>query len=165
MAEASAQVAKGDPLLPLAWSRVFSPLVDDALRREAWEQLGLPMRFEDWQPAFFGAFHVGLPQAPATLQLNVLLGLDGGSVREDMVRILEHLELEWGENRLQPDHLACVLELLGVAMSKGEDVLVEGLCARYLEPWCDRAIPQLGGSAELTAIVEQLRLDLRECHG
>jgi len=165
MAEGTERTVRGDPLLPLAWSRVFSPLVDEALRREAWEQLGLPTRFEDWQPSFFGAFHVGLPQPPATLQLHALLGLDGSSVRGDIVRILEHLELDWGEYRLQPDHIACVLELLGIAMSEGEEVLVEGLRTRYLEPWCDRAIPKLRGSPELTAIVEQLRLDLRECRG
>lgn len=150
------------PLVALAWSRVFSPLVEEALRRDAWDQLGLPAPFAAWQSSFDGAFHVGFPEPRATLVLHALLGLDGGSVREEMVRILEHLDLEWGAHRLQPDHLACVLELLAAALVEGEAVLVEGLCDRYLVPWCAKALPRLRESPELSAIVEQLDTDLRD---
>lgn len=149
-----------DPLVYLAWSRVFSPLVDDAQRQEAWEQLGVPGDFVAMQPAFWSAFHVGLPQPPAALLAHVLLGADGGVLREDIVRVLEYLELDWGDFRLPPDHLACILELLGVAVSSEEPVLVQGLRDRYLAPWCKRAADVLSADSAMASIVSRLYADL-----
>lgn len=153
-----------DPLVYVAWARVLSPLVDEALRKEAWEQLELPGDFAALQPAFWSAFHVGLPQPRAPLLAHVLLGADGGVLREDVVRVLEYLELDWGDFRLPPDHLACLLELLGIAVVYEEPVLIEGLCARYVEPWCARAADVLRDEPAMAAIVVRLSEDLAPRH-
>lgn len=152
-----------DPLVFVAWARVFSPLANDTLRREAWEQLELPGDFAALQPTFWSAFHIGLPQPPAALLAHVLLGADGGVLREDIVRVLEYLELDWGDYRLPPDHLACILELLGIAVSSGEPVLIEGLRDRYLAPWCKRAADVLSAEPAMASIVSRLLADLSAC--
>jgi hypothetical protein len=149
-----------NPLVFAAWARVFSPLLDETLRREAWEQLDLPADFSATQPALWKAFHIGLPQPPAPLLLHVLLGVDGGALRETMVRILEYLDLDWSDHRLPPDHLACVLELLGLAATHHEPVLVEGLRERYVSPWCERAYQALQSEPAMASLVERLREDV-----
>ena len=145
----------------VAWSRIWSPLVDDALRREAWQQLELPGDFDSTAADFLRAFHVAMPQPPATLLLHAALNQDGGNVREDFVRIMEYLDVEYEDaGRLPPDHLACACELFALAIHADEPVLVQGLRERYLGPWCVGAGRALGGHEVLAAIVAQFTGDL-----
>lgn len=145
----------------VAWSRIWSPLVDDALRREAWQQLELPGDFEATAPDFLRAFHVAMPQPPATLLLHAALNQDGGAVREDFVRIMEYLDVDYEDaGRLAPDHLACACELFALAIHAQEPVLVQGLRERYLGPWTANARQALAGHAVLAALVGQFAEDL-----
>ena len=145
----------------VAWSRIWSPLVDEALRREAWQQLELPGDFDGTASDFLRAFHVAMPQPPATLLLHAALNQDGGNVREDFVRIMEYLDVEYEDaGRLPPDHLACACELFALAIHADEPVLVQGLRERYLGPWCTGAARAIDGHAVLAEIVAQFREDL-----
>ncbi len=145
----------------VAWSRVWSPLVDDALRREAWEQLALPADFDAVATDFLTAFHVAMPQPPATLLLHAALNQDGGNVREDFVRIMEYLDVEYDEaGRLAPDHLACACELFALAIHLEEPVLVQGLRERYLGPWSQMAQQALQGHPALAGVVAQFAEDV-----
>lgn len=145
----------------VAWARVWSPLVDDTLRREAWEQLDLPVPFDTVQGDFLRAFHVAMPQPPATLLLHASLNTDGGAVREDFVRIMDYLDVEYEDaGRLPPDHLACACEIFALVIDADEPALVQGLRERYLGPWSVNARQALAGHAGLTAIVEQFAEDL-----
>lgn len=149
-----------DPLLFVAWSRVFSPLAETPLRKEAWEQLRIPGEFVKHDPEFWRTFHVALPAPRVPLLLHAALQRDGGAVREEFVRILEWLGLDLGERPLPPDHLACALELLAVAVQQDEPVLIEGLRERYLIPWCEQAIVTLKDAPEMLAVVDVLHGDL-----
>ena len=120
----------------VAWSRVWSPLAPEAWREEAWQALSLPGRFADCESAFLSAFVVGLPTPDVPLLLHAALGRDGGSVREDWMRVIQHLELRRNERALPPDHLAAACDLLACAITREETVLIHELCKRYLEPWC-----------------------------
>lgn len=152
---------ENDPLVLLAWSRVFSPVADERLCKEAWEQLGLPGDWKLLQPAFWSTFHIGMPQPPASALTHVLLGVDGGGMREDVVRILEYLDLNWGNFRLPPDHLACLLELLGIASAEDEEVLADGIRDRYVIPWCERALAVTKQLPAMNDIVAKLRDDVQ----
>jgi len=148
-------------LVFLAWARVWSPLVDDALRREAWQQLVVPGDFEALKTAFLGAFHVAVPQPPATLLMHAALNTDGGAVREDFVRIMEYLDIDYDDGgRLPPDHLACACEILALTIDAGEPALTQGLRERYLGPWIAHAQQALQGNAALLAVVEQFGEDI-----
>jgi TorA maturation chaperone TorD len=148
-------------LVFVAWSRVWSPLVDDALRREAWEQLQLPGDFDANASDFLRAFHVAMPQPPATLLLHAALNQDGGSVREDFVRIMDYLDVEYEDaGRLAPDHLACACEIFALAIHADEPVLVQGLRERYLGPWTAMARGALGEHPVLSGVVDQFGEDL-----
>lgn len=148
-------------LVFVAWARVWSPLVEDALRREAWQQLELPGEFDALQSDFMRAFHVAMPQPPATLLLHASLNTDGGAVREDFVRIMDYLDVEYDEaGRLPPDHLACACEIFALAMEAGEPALVQGLRERYLGPWAANARSALKEHPGLHALVDQFAEDL-----
>lgn len=148
-------------LLFVAWSRIWSPLVDDRLRREAWQQLELPGDFDALAPDFMKAFHVALPYPPVPLLLHAALNIDGGTAREDFVRIMDYLDIEYEDaGRLPPDHIACVCELLALSLDAGEPVLVDGIRGRYLLPWCNVARATLEGHDALSALVEQFAADL-----
>jgi hypothetical protein len=149
-----------DPHLYAAWSRVFSPLVDTPLRREAWQQLGVDGDFAALDPQVWKTFHVALPAPPVPLLLHAALARDGGAVREEFVRIMEWLQLDLGERPLPPDHLACALELLAVAIQDDEPVLAEGLRERYLIPWCEQAVVALKDTPAMLAVVDLLHGDL-----
>ncbi len=145
----------------VAWSRIWSPLVDDALRREAWQQLGIDGDFDATTGDFLRAFHVALPQPAAPLLMHAALNQDGGTVREDFVRIMEYLDVDYEDTgRLPPDHLACACELLALAIQSDEPVLIQGLRDRYLAPWSASVRPALAGHSVLAGLVDQFAADL-----
>ena len=109
--EAFAVEPSHEAALPfIAWSRIWSPLAPTAWREEAWQVLSLPGRFMDCESAFLSAFVVGLPSPTVPLQLHAALGRDGGTAREDWMRVIQHLELRWNEQTLPPDHLGVACE-------------------------------------------------------
>jgi hypothetical protein len=130
----------------VAWSRVFSPLAPPAWREEAWQALSLPGRFADCESTFLSAFVVGFPAPDVPLLLHAALGREGGAVREDWMRVINHLGLRWKGKVLPPDHLAAACDVLACATVRGEDVLLRELCKRYVEPWCVFASEALAGS-------------------
>lgn len=144
--------ARLDAALPfVAWSRVWSPLAPGAWREEAWHALSLPGRFADVESGFLSAFVVGLPAPEVPLLLQATLGRDGGSVREDWMRVLRFLELRWNDKTLPPDHLAVACDILACAARQGEHVLFHELRTRYLDPWCTTAKRRLAGKASAIA--------------
>jgi hypothetical protein len=148
----------------VAWSRVFSPLVSEAWREEAWQALSLPGEFADCESAFISAFVVGLPAPDVPLLLHAALGREGGSVREDWMRVVHHLELRWNEQTLPPDHLAAACDLMVCAIEREEDVLIQELCKRYLDPWCTVATQRLVGTDEAVAhLPARFAADLAAC--
>lgn len=149
-------------LLCLAWSRVFSPLVPELWRKEAWEALGLPGAWPEVEAAFWSTFHVGLPGPRVPLLVHAAIGCDGGRAREDALRVAAHLGLALGEHTLPPDHLAIVCELLACAIEAEEDVLVRELCARYALPWCAAAQKRLAAdTSALGTLPGRFAADLR----
>jgi hypothetical protein len=145
----------------VAWSRLFSPLVPESWREEAWALLGLPGAWAHVAPDFWSTFHVGLPGPRVSLLLHAGLGVDGGRAREDWMRVASHLGLEWAEHTLPPDHLGVAAEVFACALGAGEDVLVRELGARYLQPWCERARQRLEGAPEpFRAVPERFAADL-----
>ena len=52
--------------LPLfAWSRIWSPVVPDDMREDAWRALGLPESFAYYSAEFWTTFQVGAPAPKA----------------------------------------------------------------------------------------------------
>ena len=43
------------------------------------------------------------------------------ALRGDMVRLMEHLQLDWADAPLPPDHAAVVLELLAADLAAGSE--------------------------------------------
>jgi len=144
----------------VTWSRVWSPLVPEAWRREAWELLELPGAWASVSAELWSTFHVGLPAPRVPLLLHAALGRDGGPVREDWMRAAAHLGLRFGERTLPPDHLGVATEVLACALQAEEPVLVRELCARYLRPWCEVARARLA-TAALAALPERFEAELR----
>ena len=123
----------------IAWSRIWSPLVSNEMRAEAWMALELPGTFAAMQSEYWSLFHVGSPAAPISTLLHAAPGREGGSVREDWMRAAHHLGLRWSDARLAPDRLGVACEVLACAMQREESVLIEELRRRYLLPWCEFA--------------------------
>jgi len=140
--------------LPLiAWSRVWSPVVPEQLQAEAWQALGLPGSFES---------HKAQPRVP--LLLHAALGREGAAVREDWMRVIAYLELEWDEVHLPPDQLGPACEIYACALRSRESVLIESLRERYLLPWCAYAREELAlQGSSLAFLPERFEADLRTC--
>lgn len=154
------------PLRLMAWSRIWSPLVPEEWREDAWQALELPGEWSQVEAAFWPTFHVGLPAPRVPLLLHAALNRDGGQAREDWMRVASHLGLTWSEHTLPPDHLGIACELLACALRNDEDVLVRELCTRYLRPWCDWARVQLAGEeGPLGALPVRFEADLRDAAG
>jgi len=140
----------------VAWARVWSPLAPDAWREEAWQALSLPGRLADCESEFLSTFVVGWPAPDVPLLLHAALGRDGGTVREDWMRVIAHLGLRWTERTLPPDHLGAACEVLARSIEREEPVLIRELVKRYLDPWCavavDRLAPRNDGVARLPGL-------------
>jgi hypothetical protein len=146
----------------VAWSRVWSPLAPRAWREEAWRALSLPGEFADCESDFLSAFVVGLPAPDVPLLLHAALGRDGGTVREDWMRIIQHLALRWNEQALPPDHLGAACDVLVCAITRAESVLIHELRKRYLDPWCAAASERLAGKNNaIKCLPEAFAADLR----
>ena len=145
-----------------AWSHVWSSAVSVDLRRAAWEALELPESFEDCKQEYWNVFQVGSEGPRISLLLHHALGRPGSSVREDWLRVMNHLGLEWNEVHLPPDQLGAACEVYACAIARNEPVLIEELRSRYLLPWCEvaRGILAADGS-RLTFLPEHFEQDLR----
>lgn len=151
----------GAALRFVAWSRVWSPLVPDTWRADAWETLALPGSWAASEPGFWPTFHVGLPAPRVPLLLHAALGKDGSAAREDWLRAASHLGLSASEHILPPDHLGVACEVLACALQAEDDVLVRELRARYLEPWCRVARLRLAADeSPLAALAARFEADL-----
>jgi hypothetical protein len=146
----------------VAWSRIWSPLAPGAWREEAWQALGLPGRYADCESDFITAFVAGFPAADVPLLVHAALGRDGGGVREDWMRVIQHLELRWNEQALPPDHLGAACDVLATAIVCEEHLLIRELRKRYFEPWCAVASERLTGSSDVIAqLPEAFATDLK----
>ena len=146
----------------VAWSRVWSPLAPRAWREEAWRALSLPGQFADCESDFLSAFVVGLPAPDVPLLLHAALGRDGGAVREDWMRVIQHLALRWNEQALPPDHLGAACDVLVCAITREESVLIHELRKRYLDPWCAAASERLAEKNDaIRRLPEAFAADLR----
>lgn len=126
--------------LPLAiWARIWSPVTEEEEREDAWQALGLPGKFADISKEYWSTFHVGSPQPTAPLLLSAMLGKEASSVREDWLRVVSYLGLEWDDVHLPPDQLGVACEVFAVAVDRKEDMLIGELSERYLIPWCQAA--------------------------
>jgi hypothetical protein len=145
----------------IAWSRIWSPVAPEPLRREAWEALELPGSFDELSAEFWSTFHIGSPTPRAPLLLHAALKLDGGHVREDWMRVMSHLQLRWDAFHLPPDQLGAACEIYACAIDGQEPVLIEELRRRYLLPWCRFARQQLAqDESPLGFLPEQFEADL-----
>ncbi|MCP5319792.1 MAG: hypothetical protein H7A12_03020 [Pseudomonadales bacterium] len=145
-------------LAMLAWARLWSPLADTATRATVWSALGLPGGFDEIAVEYWSAFHG--PAPTVSLLLHAALGRDGAAVREDWLRVMDHLELEWEAAQLPPDQLGVACEVFACAVEAQEPVLQRELLVRYLLPWCERALARLESGSGLAALVAAFRDDL-----
>jgi hypothetical protein len=135
-----------DPAVRLTqWARVWSPLASTEERLQAWEALEL----DDAGPGdqFWSLFHNGAPSPQVPLLFHAALGIPGDSAREDWMRSLNYLGLEWKDSVLPPDHLAVACDVVAYAAVQGEGVLVRELADRYLLRWSAYAAGKLGQSS------------------
>ena len=145
----------------IAWSRIWSPVAPEPLRREAWEALALPARFDELGPDFWSTFHVGSPAPKVPLLLHAALQMDGAGAREDWMRAMSYLKLRFDEFHLPPDQLGAACEVYACAIESEEPVLIEELRRRYLLPWCRFARERLAqGESQLAFLPEQFEADL-----
>lgn len=145
----------------LLWARIWSQLVPDEERAQAWNILDLPSSFEVEQEAYWSAFHIGVSGPPVPLLFHAALGLDGANVREDMMRISNYLGLQMSGSRLPPDHLAAATEVFAMVIDRGEPMLTEELGQRYFLPWCAFAERELSETApSLRPLAQQFGKDI-----
>lgn len=140
----------------LAWAKIWSPMVPDRDRCEAWILLGLPNVFKDVEADYWSTFHAGMPSPIVPLLIHAAVSRDGTAVREEWMLVINHLDLRWSENVLAPDHLGVACEILAVAVARDEDVLVAELCSRFLMPWCEYASQTLTGCSETIQALPEL---------
>jgi len=146
----------------VGWARVWSPTAPKEMRVEAWDALGLPESFEEVEPTYWATFHVGSPAPPVPLFFHAALGMEGGHAREEWMRVLSFLGLQWKEGTLPPDHLAPSCEALATAIEREDEVMVSELCERFFLPWCERASERLADETDsMRALAECFQSDLR----
>ena len=148
-------------LAMIAWSRIWSPIVPEELRAEAWEALELPGDYEDHKVDYWSIFHTGTPAPKIPLLLHAALGMDGSNAREDWIRVLSHFELEWKDMHMPPDQLGIACEIYACAIEKEEPFLITELRKKYLSPWCAYASHMLADeNPALKEVVEKFAEDL-----
>lgn len=145
----------------LLWARIWSQLVPDEERAEAWGILDLPSSFGAQQEAYWSAFHIGVSGPPVPLLFHAALGLDGANVREDLMRVSNYLGLQMSGSRLPPDHLAAATEVFAMVIDRREPMLTEELGRRYFLPWCAYAERKLAETApSLRPLAQQFGKDI-----
>jgi hypothetical protein len=145
----------------IAWSRIWSPVVPEPQRRDAWHALELPDALTDHDPEFCSTFLLGAPVPRVPLLLHAALKREGGAVREDWLRVARHLGLRWDAVHLPPDQLGAACELYACAVEQQDAVLVDELRHRYLLPWCEFARAQLDDPASpLRFLPKRFQADL-----
>lgn len=148
-------------LLMIAWSRIWSPLVDEEARDQAWQALELPDSYEQHSTEYWSVFHAGSPPTVPTL-LHAVLSSDGTSTREDWLRVISHLGLAWNDVHLPPDQLGAACEIYACALDRDEPILVDTLAQRYLLPWCAAAQQTLAEKqSPLAALVKAFGEDVQ----
>jgi len=161
MTETAPSEASTSALPLVAWSHVWSPLVSVELRGAAWEALALPVDFPSCEQEYWEAFQVGSPQPLVSLLLHATLNRPGSGVREDWLRVMNHLGLDWSGAHLPPDHLGPACEIYACAVARGEELLSEELRGRYLLPWCAAACDRLKkAGSKLVFLPEHFEADL-----
>lgn len=149
-------------LLFTTWAQVWSPLVAEAIREQAWNALGLARPYSECHTEYWNVFHVGAPMPKISLVLHTALAREGASVREELLRVMHHLDLRWNEAHLAPDQLGVVCEVFAFAIDHGERVIVSELRSRYLLPWCDVAEQKLAAEQnDLVFLPQAFREDLQ----
>ncbi len=144
------------------WSQVWSPLVDENVREQAWNALGLARTYADCRREYWNLFHVGMPMPRISLLLHAALSREGAAVREEFLRVMHHLDLRWNETSLSPDQLGVACEVYAFAIDHDETLIVSELRARYLLPWCDVAEKRLSdGENDLLFLPQAFREDLQ----
>jgi hypothetical protein len=139
-----------DPVARLTqWARIWSPLASSEERLAAWEALGIDG--EGPPDDFWSLFHNGAPSPQVPLLFHAALGIPGDSAREDWMRSLDYLGLEWKDNVLPPDHLAVACDVVAYAAAEGETVLVRELTDRYLMRWAASAGEKLADCRSVCA--------------
>lgn len=145
----------------LAWSRIWSPLVPEELRRDAWRALALPGAYDSYSSDFWSTFQAGSPSPEVPLLLHAALDREAASAREDWMRVAHHLGLRWDHVHLPPDQLGAACEIYACAIESEEPVLIEELRRRYLVPWCGFAKARLSaGASRLVFLPERFEADL-----
>jgi TorA maturation chaperone TorD len=145
----------------IAWSRVWSPVVPDELREDAWRALALPDTYGAHKAEYWSTFHVGAPAPKVPLLLHAALDRAAAATREDWMRVAQHLGLKWDDVHLPPDQLGAACEVYACSIEREEPVLIEELRARYLLPWSQIAASRLGESSSLGFLAERFEADLR----
>jgi hypothetical protein len=143
----------------IAWSQIWSPVIPEELRAGAWEVLGLGDSYDTCKTHYWSTFHSGMPTPKVPLLLHAALDQEGAGVREDWLRVISHLELEWEDMHLPPDQLGVCCEIYACAIEREEAVLVNELRERYLLPWCDFALSTLQDEP-LLFMAKQFKKDL-----
>ena len=146
----------------IAWSRIWSPVVPEELRRQAWHALELPDSVTEYETEFCSTFLLGAAVPRVPLLLHAALKREGGAVREDWLRVARHLGLRRDGAHLPPDQLGAACELYACAVEREDAVLVDELRSRYLLPWCAFAMAQLdNSSSDLAFLPARFESDLR----
>jgi hypothetical protein len=149
-------------LTGVAWSRIWSPVVSEEMREDAWQALGLPDSFAAHASGFWSTFQLGAPAPRVPLLLHAAVGREAAAVREDWMRVAHHLGLSWDGVHLPPDQLGAACEVYACAIEREEAVLIEELRRRYLLPWCEFARVELARAPDGPGfLVERFEADLR----
>jgi TorA maturation chaperone TorD len=148
---------KNNAVVMLAWARLWSPLADDVVREDAWTRLGLPGSFAAASADYWSLCHG--PEAAAPALLHAGLGREDAALREDMLRVMEHLGLVWDECHVPPDQLGVACDVLAYAIDAEETALVRELCAHYLLPWCDAMQERISADSPIAELVAEFRSD------
>ncbi len=142
----------------LVWSRLWSPFLD----REQFQDAAATQDLSEWiqsnYEAVFNLFHIGFPAPAIPPLMHAALNLDGGRVREDIVRIMSFMDLQWSEHRLPPDHLAVLCDILAALLHEQQLPLAKALLDRYMIPWVTYASQQLQQQEHSSAAAEFLKV-------
>jgi len=119
------------------------------------------MEFSSCEQEYWQTFQVGSPQPLVSLLLHATLGRPGEGAREDWLRVMSHLGLDWSGAHLPPDHLGPACEIYACTLAREEELLSEELRRRYLLPWCTVARDRLQkAGSKLVFLPEQFEADL-----